>query len=145
MIMYLFPNIKQCWISFPQDLKAKCRSEVCVLWSRWWKRGRSKYLSSSPATWWLGHQVPSKDEHCRPMWGSVGVFSVPYSPAWWHHHLTGPAQSAVNINTNNITRSSHMADSDMSPKAKVTYDQHKFEVEFNVSEYLPEVRESHQV
>jgi len=26
----------------------------------------------------------------------------------------------------------------MSPKAKVTYDQHKFEVEFNVSEYLPE-------
>merc|ERR1711988_798203 len=33
---------------------------------------------------------------------------------------------------------SHMGDSDMSPKAKVTYDQHKFEVEFNVSEYLPE-------
>jgi len=26
----------------------------------------------------------------------------------------------------------------MSPKAKVTYDQHKFEVEFNVTEYLPE-------
>ena len=40
---------------------------------------------------------------------------------------------------------SDMGDSDMSPKAKVTYDQHKFEVEFNVSEYLPEVRESHQV
>merc|ERR1711963_925772 len=33
---------------------------------------------------------------------------------------------------------SDMGDSDMSPKAKVTYDQHKFEVEFNVSEYLPE-------
>merc|ERR1712038_183526 len=41
-------------------------------------------------------------------------------------------QSAENTNTNN------MGDSDMSPKAKVTYDQHKFEVEFNVSEYLPE-------
>jgi len=26
----------------------------------------------------------------------------------------------------------------MSPKARVTYDQHKFQVEFNVSEYLPE-------
>ena len=32
-----------------------------------------------------------------------------------------------------------MADSDMSPKAKVSYDQSKFEVEFNVSEYTPEV------
>ena len=32
-----------------------------------------------------------------------------------------------------------MGDSDMSPKAKVSYDQHKFEVEFNVSDYLPEV------
>jgi len=31
-----------------------------------------------------------------------------------------------------------MGDSDMSPKAKVSYDQHKFEVEFNVSDYLPE-------
>ena len=35
-----------------------------------------------------------------------------------------------------------MGDSDMSPKARVTYDQHKFQVEFNVSEYLPEVREA---
>ena len=34
-----------------------------------------------------------------------------------------------------------MGDSDMSPKARVTYDQHKFQVEFNVSEYLPEVRQ----
>merc|ERR1712213_156570 len=33
---------------------------------------------------------------------------------------------------------SDMGDSEMSPKAKVTYDQHKFEVEFNVTEYLPE-------
>merc|ERR1712038_460207 len=41
-------------------------------------------------------------------------------------------QSAENTNTNN------MGDSDMSPKARVTYDQHKFQVEFNVSEYLPE-------
>ena len=32
-----------------------------------------------------------------------------------------------------------MADSEMSPKAKVTYDQNKFEVDLNVSEYLPEV------
>ena len=32
-----------------------------------------------------------------------------------------------------------MGDSDMSPKAKVSYDQNKFEVEFNVAEYLPEV------
>jgi len=31
-----------------------------------------------------------------------------------------------------------MADSEMSPKAKVTYDQNKFEVDLNVSEYLPE-------
>ena len=31
----------------------------------------------------------------------------------------------------------------MSPKARVTYDQHKFQVEFNVSEYLPEVRFIH--
>merc|ERR1711902_57228 len=31
-----------------------------------------------------------------------------------------------------------MSESEMSPKAKVTYDQHKFEVEFNVTEYLPE-------
>ena len=36
-----------------------------------------------------------------------------------------------------------MGDSDMSPKARVTYDQHKFQVEFNVSEYLPEVRSIH--
>ena len=35
-----------------------------------------------------------------------------------------------------------MGDSDMSPKARVTYDQHKFQVEFNVSEYLPEVSEA---
>merc|ERR1712029_517055 len=34
--------------------------------------------------------------------------------------------------------SSIMSESEMSPKAKVTYDQHKFEVEFNVTEYLPE-------
>ena len=27
----------------------------------------------------------------------------------------------------------------MSPKAKVTYDQNKFEVDLNVTEYLPEV------
>ena len=27
----------------------------------------------------------------------------------------------------------------MSPKAKVSYDQNKFEVEFNVADYLPEV------
>ena len=33
-----------------------------------------------------------------------------------------------------------MPDQEMSPKAKVTYDQHKFEVELNVTEYLPEVR-----
>ena len=33
----------------------------------------------------------------------------------------------------------NMGDSDMSPKARVTYDQNKFQVEFNVSEYLPEV------
>ena len=33
-----------------------------------------------------------------------------------------------------------MADSEMSPKAKVTYDQNKFEVDLNVSEYLPEVK-----
>ena len=32
-----------------------------------------------------------------------------------------------------------MGDSDMSPKAKVSYDQNKFEVEFNVADYLPEV------
>ena len=32
-----------------------------------------------------------------------------------------------------------MADSEMSPKAKVTYDQNKFEVDLNVAEYLPEV------
>lgn len=32
-----------------------------------------------------------------------------------------------------------MSDSDMSPKAKVTYDQNKFEVDLNVTEYLPEV------
>eukprot|EP00092_Neocalanus_flemingeri_P064371 GFUD01078117.1.p1 GENE.GFUD01078117.1~~GFUD01078117.1.p1 ORF type:complete len:466 (-),score=143.71 GFUD01078117.1:92-1489(-) len=31
-----------------------------------------------------------------------------------------------------------MGDSDMSPKAKVSYDQNKFEVEFNVADYLPE-------
>jgi len=31
-----------------------------------------------------------------------------------------------------------MGDSDMSPKAKVSYDQNKFEVEFNVTDYLPE-------
>jgi len=31
-----------------------------------------------------------------------------------------------------------MADSEMSPKAKVTYDQNKFEVDLNVTEYLPE-------
>jgi len=31
-----------------------------------------------------------------------------------------------------------MSDQEMSPKAKVTYDQHKFEVEFNVTDYLPE-------
>merc|ERR1711902_20058 len=31
-----------------------------------------------------------------------------------------------------------MSESEMSPKAKVTYDQHKFEVEFNVTDYLPE-------
>lgn len=34
--------------------------------------------------------------------------------------------------------SASMGDSDMSPKAKVSYDQNKFEVEFNVAEYLPE-------
>ena len=45
-------------------------------------------------------------------------------------------QSASYNNTDN------MGDSDMSPKARVTYDQHKFQVEFNVSEYLPEVREA---
>ena len=32
-----------------------------------------------------------------------------------------------------------MSEQEMSPKAKVTYDQHKFEVEFNVTDYLPEV------
>jgi len=31
-----------------------------------------------------------------------------------------------------------MGDSDMSPKAKVSYDQNKFEVEFDVSDYTPE-------
>ena len=30
--------------------------------------------------------------------------------------------------------------SDMSPKAKVSYDQDKFQVEFNVQDYTPEVR-----
>ena len=45
-----------------------------------------------------------------------------------------PAQSVSYNNTDN------MGDSDMSPKARVTYDQNKFQVEFNVSEYLPEVR-----
>ena len=35
-----------------------------------------------------------------------------------------------------------MTESEMSPKAKVTYDQHKFEVEFNVTEYLPEVSQN---
>ena len=29
--------------------------------------------------------------------------------------------------------------SDMSPKAKVSYDQDKFQVEFNVQDYSPEV------
>ena len=38
-----------------------------------------------------------------------------------------------------------MGDSDMSPKARVTYDQHKFQVEFNVSEYLPEVSSEQSV
>ena len=46
----------------------------------------------------------------------------------------------VNINTQHPAQlHTVMGDSDMSPKARVTYDQHKFEVEFNVSEYLPEV------
>ena len=30
-------------------------------------------------------------------------------------------------------------ESDMSPKAKVSYDQDKFQVEFNVQDYTPEV------
>jgi len=41
--------------------------------------------------------------------------------------LTGTAEQATT-----------MGDSDMSPKAKVSYDQNKFEVEFNVTDYLPE-------
>ena len=42
-------------------------------------------------------------------------------------------------NTQTTSHSRNMADSEMSPKAKVTYDQNKFEVDLNVAEYLPEV------
>ena len=46
---------------------------------------------------------------------------------------------AVSRSEHNNQDSRDMADSEMSPKAKVTYDQNKFEVDLNVSEYLPEV------
>ena len=36
-------------------------------------------------------------------------------------------------------------ESDMSPKAKVSYDQDKFQVEFNVQDYTPEVSPTYQL
>ena len=46
---------------------------------------------------------------------------------------------SAGVNTGVKTTSDTMTDSEMSPKAKVTYDQNKFEVDLNVTEYLPEV------
>ena len=53
---------------------------------------------------------------------------------------TGQSRAVIRSEHNNQPGDSRdMADSEMSPKAKVTYDQNKFEVDLNVSEYLPEV------
>ena len=67
---------------------------------------------------------------------------------WNSHQIltnTGPVDSTI-LNCwpqQQQTLEAIMTDSEMSPKAKVTYDQHKFEVEFNVTEYLPEVSVSY--
>ena len=45
--------------------------------------------------------------------------------------------AAVSVNRSNMALQS--GESDMSPKAKVSYDQDKFQVEFNVQDYTPEV------
>ena len=45
--------------------------------------------------------------------------------------------AATSVNRSNMALQS--GESDMSPKAKVSYDQDKFQVEFNVQDYTPEV------
>ena len=45
--------------------------------------------------------------------------------------------AAASVNRSNMALQS--GESDMSPKAKVSYDQDKFQVEFNVQDYTPEV------
>ena len=51
--------------------------------------------------------------------------------------LLPAAAAAASVNRSNMALQS--GDSDMSPKAKVSYDQDKFQVEFNVQDYTPEV------
>ena len=59
---------------------------------------------------------------------------------WPETEETGQSRAVIRSEHNNQPGDSRdMADSEMSPKAKVTYDQNKFEVDLNVSEYLPEV------
>ena len=48
--------------------------------------------------------------------------------------------AAVSVNRSNMALQS--GESDMSPKAKVSYDQDKFQVEFNVQDYTPEVSDA---
>merc|ERR1711971_294102 len=47
------------------------------------------------------------------------------------------ATAATSVNRSN-NMALHSGESDMSPKAKVSYDQDKFQVEFNVQDYTPE-------
>merc|ERR1719234_2935339 len=52
--------------------------------------------------------------------------------------LVPAATSATSVNRNNNSMALQSGESDMSPKAKVSYDQDKFQVEFNVQDYTPE-------
>ena len=98
--------------------------------------------------WWLHQQqwmTSSVSESSQAvLWSQPSTSQSPVSGTVKQTsdtHNTGPVDSTI-LNCwpqQQQTSEAIMTDSEMSPKAKVTYDQHKFEVEFNVTEYLPEV------